>query len=66
MAISVIGLTQSMPLHILDCVLYLTNIMKEIEWVRFDWTYSLMFLVVDRVLYLIYIKNDMEWIQSLT
>ena len=39
MAKSVIGLTQSMPLHILDCILYLTNIMKEIKWVRFDWTY---------------------------
>ena len=33
MAKSVIGLTQPMPLHILDSVLYLTNIMKEIEWV---------------------------------
>ena len=41
MAKSVIGLTQSMPLHILDCVLYLTNIIKEIEWVQFDWTYSI-------------------------
>ena len=41
MAKSVIGLTQSMTLHILDCVLYLTNIMKEIEWVRSDWTYSI-------------------------
>ena len=41
MAIYVIGLTQSMTLHIIDCVLYLTNIIKEIEWVQFDWTYSI-------------------------
>ena len=41
MAISVIGLTQSMPFHILDSVLYLTNIKNEIEWVQADWTYSI-------------------------
>ena len=33
LVISVIGLTQSMPFHILDSVLYLTNIKNENEWV---------------------------------
>ena len=38
--ISVIRLTQSMPFHMLDSVLYLTNIKNEIEWI---WLYLLNF-----------------------
>ena len=33
LVVSVMGLTKSMPFHILDSVLYLTNIKNEIEWV---------------------------------
>ena len=36
-----IRLTQSMPFHMLDSVLYLTNIMNEIEWIQADWTHSI-------------------------
>ena len=41
LVISVIRLTQSMPFHMLDSVLYLTNIKNEIEWVQADWTHSI-------------------------
>ena len=41
LVISVIRLTQSIPFHMLDSVLYLTNIKNEIEWVQADWTHSI-------------------------
>ena len=47
--ISVIGLTQKMPFHILDNVLYLTNIKNEIEWALVMSLARLFELFVDRL-----------------